>query len=162
MKVLDFGAGTGALVMRLRDLGFDIDGLESSGSARRTATVNTGSIFLSHPDELPVQTYDVVVMVEVIEHLSDPPAVLRAIRNSLKPCGLLYVSTPNVGGFNARLRGPRWREARKDVHLVLFDFPSLGSLLGTSGFDDVRLLRFSPLTSASPLKCVLHRALQTV
>ena len=160
MKVLDFGASTGALLMRLRRHGLTVDGLETSEAARRTAESKTGAAFFLHPSELAPESYDAVVMVEVIEHLVDPAGTLRAIRASLKPGGLLYICTPNLGGLLARLSGPRWREAQLNVHLMLFDFASLHTLLRSCGFGGASELRYSPLTSASPLKCAVHRVLQ--
>ncbi|HZU59553.1 MAG TPA: class I SAM-dependent methyltransferase [Solirubrobacteraceae bacterium] len=40
--------------------------------------------------------YDAVVFLQTIEHVQDPPAVLRHVRSLLRPGGAAYISTPNV------------------------------------------------------------------
>lgn len=72
----------------------------------------------------------------------------------------MYLTTPNRKGVVARLSRGRWREGRKPFHLVLFDFASLKRLLEDCGFAEIKSIRFSPLTNASPPKQIAHRGFQ--
>lgn len=160
MKILDFGAGTGTTMNLLRNHGFDVDGVEFSEGARQAARTKYGLGLLSDLAELETATYDAILMIEVIEHLSDPSRILRRLNKTLKAGGLIYISTPNLNGLVSRLYKTRWREARKPFHVLLFEFLSLETMLVDCGYSDVRHLRFSPMTSDSRLKSLVHRLLQ--
>ncbi len=132
-RVLDFGAGVGELASLLRARGFDVVGLERCPSARAAAAA---SGFRFHPDLIRVErgAFDLVIAIEVVEHLRRPLPVLRALHDRLAPGGLLLLTTPNRKGLHARLRKGQWREARDPCHVVLFDRRSLGGLLREAGF----------------------------
>ena len=99
-------------------------------------------------DAVPRGIYDLVSMIEVIEHLSDLWATLRSVHAALRPGGKLFVTTPNRKGWRARLEGGNWREARKKFHLLLFDEMSLRHHLQATGFDSIVRVRFSPVVKA--------------
>ena len=161
--VLDFGAGTGYLANVLRDAGYIVDGVEFSESASDAAQRQYGVSFYSSLEELKTAkdtSYDMIVTVEVIEHLREPWKELQLLYSLTRTGGRLYITTPNSRGLLARLQKANWREARKPFHLVLFSYSSLARLLRDCGFESVQSLRFSPLTTYSPKKLVLHRGLQ--
>jgi SAM-dependent methyltransferase len=160
MRVLEFGSGTGRLANVLRLRGCNIDGIELSRPAREFAKAEYGLDFFGSPDEIKASTYDFVVSIEVIEHLPQPWLDLRFLFESLVRGGRLYLTTPNRKSLLARFSCGRWREGRKPVHLVLFDFTSLKMLLEDCGFSEVTCIRFSPLTISSIPKQLLHRGLQ--
>jgi hypothetical protein len=58
---------------------------------------------------------------------------LIEIHRILKDNGKLFITTPNINGFQARLYGSRWRSAIFD-HLFLFSFQTLKKLLVKTGF----------------------------
>lgn len=162
-SVLDFGAGTGYLASLLRTRDLEVDALETSENARRAAREQHGVSAWSSLEELIRQGrghYDLIVAVEVVEHLTQPWTDLRALHDLLRAGGHLYLSTPNRCGLLARVARSRWREARKPFHLFLFDFRSLERLLREAGFVSVRSIRFSPLTSPLFFKRGVHRGLQ--
>jgi SAM-dependent methyltransferase len=161
--VLDFGAGTGELVARLRELGVDADGVEYSKKAVEAAEKNYDLKLSLSLEDLRLQRnrkYDIIVALEVVEHLPEPAKVLKKLHALLKPGGKLYLTTPNRAGLKARLKRCRWAEARKPFHLVLFNYSSLRMVLKECGFRSVDYLRFSPLTVHSIGKMALHRVLQ--
>lgn len=96
-KTLELGAAHGGFVATLRQAGFDSTGLELSpwiaDYARRTFDVP----MLQGPVErqpLAPGSFDLVLMMDVIEHLPNPIGTLRACVNLLKPNGILMVQTP--------------------------------------------------------------------
>ena len=162
-RVLDLGAGTGYLTRLLRDRGFDVDAVEISENARRAARRQHDIGAWPSIRELTqggAIRYDMIVAIEVIEHLTRPWDDLRQLFGLLKDGGRLYITTPNRKGLRARLAGGDWREARKLAHLYLFDFTSLEYLLREAGYTSIRRVRFSPLTSSAPTRRGLHRILQ--
>lgn len=58
--------------------------------------------------DLPDDTFDVVVSLQVIEHLYRPEMMLRRVHSLLRSSGMFIFTTPNVGGAGARMMGPRW------------------------------------------------------
>jgi len=83
---------------------------------------------------LPAGYFDAVVATHLIEHLNDPRSFLKEARRAMRPDGRLYLVTPNADGFQAVLKGSKWRSAIRD-HLYLFSVRTLGALLLSEGFD---------------------------
>src|SRR3954466_9570902 len=96
-RVLELGSAHGGFVALLRQAGYDAIGVDLSPSivnlARRTFDVP----MLVGPVEdqsLEAGSFDVVVMMDVIEHLADPQATLAHCLRLLKPDGILLIQTP--------------------------------------------------------------------
>ena len=70
--------------------------------------------------ELPERTYGLVVLWHVLEHLTDPGAVLERARGWLTSRGCLLVGVPNLESLQARLGGDRWFHLDSQRHLVHF------------------------------------------
>lgn len=160
MKVLDFGAGTGQLANSLQMEGYDIQGVEFSENARQAAQSQFGLELFPDLTKVKNYEYDLIISMEVVEHLVKPWEQLRLLYALLKPGGKIYISTPNRNGLLARLKKEKWREAVKPFHLMLFDFSALRRLMRDSGFENIRYMRFPPMTTGSYTKKALHRSLQ--
>ena len=126
-SALDVGAASGVLVDAARRAGFDAIGVEPSASLasaareQRGLPVLTGS--LPHP-ELAGRRFDVVFLVDVIEHVAEPVALLARCAEQLAEGGLLIVVTPDVDSVAARVMGRRWWHFRL-AHVGYFDRRSL-------------------------------------
>jgi SAM-dependent methyltransferase len=83
--------------------------------------------------------YDAVVMLDVIEHLSDPRGSLMALRQALVPGGYVLVTTGDFGAPLSRLMGRHWRLLTPPQHLFFFTRQSLRSLFEQTGFAVVSL-----------------------
>jgi 2-polyprenyl-3-methyl-5-hydroxy-6-metoxy-1,4-benzoquinol methylase len=159
--VLDYGAGSGAFAQLLTKHGFRVHGVELSREARRMARERRGFTF---DDQLECITggskFDLITLLEVIEHLPDPVRVLRDLREFASNGGGVYITTPNRKGLSCLVAGANWKEALKDYHLSLFDSKVLSELLKKAGWKDIEVLRFGPLTTNSVTKTMQHRMLQ--
>jgi 2-polyprenyl-3-methyl-5-hydroxy-6-metoxy-1,4-benzoquinol methylase len=102
-RVLDFGCGLGDLLRQATARGYRADGFEVSDYGRTFAREKGFTVFGSH-DEIPSDTYDIVVAVEVIEHLFRPSASFRVIQRVLRPGGVLLYTTFNIDRFLIRFR----------------------------------------------------------
>jgi 2-polyprenyl-3-methyl-5-hydroxy-6-metoxy-1,4-benzoquinol methylase len=160
MRVLDFGAGTGELVMLLRRASIDAAGLEYSDAARDFCERRRGFQLYCDPSAFPAESFDVVIMIEVIEHLTDLWGALADVRRLLKPGGVLFITTPNRQGVRARLEKGHWREARKKYHLFLFDFSSIAFHLRANGYEGVEMISFSPVPRRGLKYWLVGRAMQ--
>jgi 2-polyprenyl-3-methyl-5-hydroxy-6-metoxy-1,4-benzoquinol methylase len=143
-RLLDVGCGSGTYLKLMRDLGWDVHGVEPDAGAVKSArkaglAVRQGTMEDVDPEIDGV--FDVITAGHVIEHTHDPIAALRAVWRVLKPHGTLWVGTPNLGSFGAHLFRARWRALEPPRHLVLFTGEALTMALHRAGFTGVRLVR---------------------
>lgn len=96
-RVLEFGAGSGAMSLRLTDLGFTVtasdlfpESFKATGVHFVPADLN-GMFAAQWP-----AGFDAVMALEIVEHLENPRHVLRQIRQLLPVGGRLVLSTPNI------------------------------------------------------------------
>lgn len=160
MRVLDFGAASGALVAQLRGAAAMVDGFEVAEAARRYAVSRRGISLFGSVADIPDAAYDLVILIEVIEHLTDLWGTLRRVHAALKPGGLLFVTTPNRLSWRARIEGGHWREACKKFHLFLFERRSLEHHLRRTGFGVVEPVRFGPVLKPGMLPGLVARGMQ--
>ena len=104
-RAIDLGAGSGALAVRLRDLGYEVIALDMN-SEKYKADIPFIHLNLNNPDFSPLGNgvFDLVTAVEVIEHLESPIAFLRHIRSWCKPGGMALITTPNMDNVPSRFR----------------------------------------------------------
>jgi SAM-dependent methyltransferase len=147
--LLDIGAGTGMLVAEARKQGLAAQGVEPSfalsGLAIQRGLPVAQGVY-PHPD-LAGRRYDIVCLVDVIEHVERPDELLRDAASALAPGGLLVVITPDISSVAARLLGKRWWHLRL-AHIGYFDPGTFGKLASRLGLDVASTLRaqwFFPL-----------------
>jgi 2-polyprenyl-3-methyl-5-hydroxy-6-metoxy-1,4-benzoquinol methylase len=103
-KVLDFGAGKGSLIQRLYDKKMFLTCI-ATDLMPRSEQVDSPIAWqindLNQRTSFDDQSFDVVVSVEVIEHLENPRATVREWARLLKPGGLLVFSTPNNESYRS-------------------------------------------------------------
>lgn len=125
--MLDVGAGAGALVAEGERLGLEAVGVEPSTAFVQQARAATHSDVVQgvfpHP-ALADRTFDIVFMVDVLEHVPDPVALLAAAGRALAPGGVLVVITPDCGSVAARRLHHRWWHYRV-AHVGYFSHHSL-------------------------------------
>jgi SAM-dependent methyltransferase len=132
---LDVGAASGLLVGEAGRQGLDALGVEPSASLVRVAVEEAGVDVLHgvlpHP-ELLGRSFDLVFLVDVIEHVSDPVELLRLCAAHLAEDGRMLVVTPDASSLAARILGRRWWHYRV-AHVGYFDHPSLERALAAAG-----------------------------
>jgi SAM-dependent methyltransferase len=133
---LDIGCATGRLLNHVKGMGWRTRGVEicreSADYGRRTYGLD---IFVGTLEEasFPDRSFDVVHLSHLIEHVPDPKALLIEIRRVMTRDGHLLLTTPNVGGLQARFSGASWRSAIAD-HVFLFSKRTMRSFLTGLGF----------------------------
>jgi len=139
---LDIGAGDGAFLERLLDLGFSsVVGLEPSDAARRGALARVRDAIREEAFEAGMfgeSSFSLVTCLQTVEHLPDPLAVCGEARRLLKAAGALLLVCHDRHAWSARLLGRR--SPIYDIeHLQLFDRTTLRALLERSGFERVEV-----------------------
>jgi SAM-dependent methyltransferase len=85
------------------------------------------------PDQLPLASFDLVVMSHVLEHCLDPVTALTNVRRLLKPGGLALLSVPNNECIGESLSGMAWRWMDLPRHVNFFTGTSLARLCQACG-----------------------------
>jgi SAM-dependent methyltransferase len=80
-------------------------------------------------------TMDVIVLLDVIEHLPSPRDTLALCARHLKPGGIIVITTGDFGSLPARLAGARWRLMTPPQHLWFFTRESIRRMAGSLGLD---------------------------
>lgn len=136
-KLLEAGAATGWFLDEARTRGFEVRGVEVSETA---AKWGEGSLKVPifkgtlREAKLADDEFDVVVLWDVLEHLTEPLTELREIHRVLKKGGYLFVSVPDFGSVWARLMGRRWFGFTKiREHVYYYNRRSLSRAMGRAG-----------------------------
>jgi SAM-dependent methyltransferase len=129
---LDYGCGNGGLVRYLHQQGMTgAVGFDRGWIADRA---RDAGIPILQEEEFAGQNgqFDVVTMLEVIEHVLDPLEVLQQARRLLKPNGILYLTTGNARPHRHRLAD--WRYVLPEIHVSFFEPRTLEVALSRAGF----------------------------
>jgi 2-polyprenyl-3-methyl-5-hydroxy-6-metoxy-1,4-benzoquinol methylase len=141
-RLLDLGCGSGAWLLQMRDLGWQVRGLDFDPEAvalarRRGLEVDQGPL---EDQRYRAESFDVITLNHVIEHVPDPVATLAECRRVLRPGGRLMLFTPNTASLGHRLFKDDWRGLEPPRHLHLFGPNAMHHALLRAGFSgcDVR------------------------
>lgn len=154
-RLLDVGCAFGASLQVAEAWGWDGYGLELNPSALALAREKLGSRIMCgdfESVELQEQSYDTILMFDVLEHLPDPVGAVAKVYRLLRPNGLVVINTPCPQSLSARLMRRIWFHVKTE-HLFLFSRRSLLLLLEQSGF---RCLAMRPSVKALNLLYIDH------
>lgn len=105
-RAADLGAGTGALALRLHELGWDVLAADFNPAGYR-AGISFVEVDFNQQDfasKLGPGSFSLITSVEVIEHVENPIGFLRNIGRLLTPGGVAVLTTPNVDSTPARIK----------------------------------------------------------
>jgi len=145
-RLLDMGCGAGFFLKIAREAGWDELGIDLSPDAVAFARDRLGLHAIAGQIEdsnLPENAFDVVTLLETIEHLFDPMAVLRQAYRVLRPGGLIAVTTPNLNSLAFKFLGLDWSILSPTEHLYYFTECTIQQMLTRTGFHNVRIERSS-------------------
>jgi len=149
-RLLDVGCGAGHLLAIARVVGWDVSGVDPCGEACEIARAHYGlevQPLAVEDANLSAESFDVVTLINVLDQVVDPAALLAAVHRILRRKGLLVVRVPN-GAFHQMA----WRiiqhaplpMVRRLRPLVIFhpfslNARALHSLLARFGFECIRV-----------------------
>jgi cyclopropane fatty-acyl-phospholipid synthase-like methyltransferase len=104
-NIFEVAGGAGAFSARLTDAGYEVTANDIDNDNWRATDIPKLTMDLNNPldSALLHPPYDVVVAMEVIEHLQSPSKLLEDCKNLVKKDGYILVSTPNVLDMQSRL-----------------------------------------------------------
>lgn len=148
-RVLDIGCSTGGLMERLSTR-YQVFGVEPNQSAREEASARTGARVESSIDAfIGTDSFDAVVLCDVIEHIPNPASLLRTIEPLLSRTGLVLISTGDAGHAFARTLGSRWWYAAFPEHVSFISRRWIRRLDEEGTWSTIDLQNFSRATLSS-------------
>jgi len=140
-KILDLGCGTGEFLQVFSQKKWKRYGVEPNPLGYEIAVKKQGVKLYS--EELinccfPSNHFDVITAWHVLEHVYNLEETLDEIERILKNDGILFLSTPNLGGVGFKISGKHWFHLDIPRHLFLFNQQSLREILNLSGFKIIR------------------------
>lgn len=142
VKILDVGAATGLLLETAVKRGWDPYALElnpySAGVLRKK--FGADHVFEGELVDYPGggELFDIITMTDVIEHVVDIDATLKAVGGLLKDGGLLCLTTPRIDSLSRALLGKQWLHF-KEEHIQYFSGQAIADLLSNSGFTQIQI-----------------------
>lgn len=136
-RLLDVGCGTGRELAYHRQCGLTVAGVEWSASAAQEARerydldVRAGML---EDARFPDQSFDVVHLSHVFEHVPNPAATLDEIHRLLDVDGLVILKVPNMASMSAKRFGTYWLGLDLPRHLYHFTPRTITQLLDQHGF----------------------------
>lgn len=118
-RILDIGAGTGEFLSVSKNDGWQTIGVEPSERAK-TIAKSKGVSFVEQTSELENQSFDVISMWHVLEHVPDLDQQIKELKRLLKPTGTLIIAVPNFKSFDAQHYGKFWAAYDVPIHFWHF------------------------------------------
>lgn len=157
-RVLEIGCHSGYFSRFLMDQNYQVLGIEldeTAAQAARRLGVEVLVRDIENPDTIHSlsERFDVVFMMDVLEHLKDPVAVLRRLKSVLTPTGRLILTIPNIAYWAMRknLLLGRWDYTEGGImdntHLRFFTASTCKTMLTESGY---QITHFAPADGMLP------------
>ncbi|NEO94117.1 MAG: class I SAM-dependent methyltransferase [Moorea sp. SIO3G5] len=148
-RILDIGCGNGSFTNFIAKNGYEVVGVEESESGIKLASDNfpdcqfiQGSIYNLPYTELS-DKFDIVISLEVIEHLFYPKELVRAAKKVLKPHGRLIITTPYHGYLKNLMLAVTGKMDKHFTalwdggHIKFFSVKTLTTLLESENYTDI-------------------------
>lgn len=140
-RLLDVGAGTGEFVAALHGLypALEIYSVQKSKHAQDLIKEKIGTDALIGTESADLENidkqFDIVTILQTLEHLKKPQKTLKTLYELLKPGGILFISVPNLNSYQVLLRGIDNNYCfSNETHLQFYSKKSLGAMLLQAGF----------------------------
>ena len=140
-KLLDIGAGTGDFLSIAKKAGWEITGIEPNQKAKSIAIAKNVN-FAENLESLPSQSFDVITMWHVLEHVPDIENQIKTLKRLIKPNGTIIIAVPNYKSFDAKYYGSFWAAYDVPRHLWHFSKTAIEKLFAK---EDLKLIKVSPM-----------------
>ncbi len=136
-RLLDVGSGPGFLLVAAEARGWKATGLDLNewaveyGQRELGVDVRAGDLADASFD---AESFDAVTLMDVLEHLPDPDALVARVSRLVRPGGAIALLTPDSGSLVSRAFGRHWPEVRRPgEHTVLFSVEGVSAMLARHG-----------------------------
>lgn len=140
-KILDIGAGTGDFLLTAKNDGWETVGVEPSDRAKNIAK-QKGISFVNEMDSLEKNSFDVITMWHVLEHVPNLEEQIKELKRLLKPSGTLIVAVPNFKSFDAKHYKEFWAAYDVPIHFWHFSKTAIQKLFAK---ENIKLEKVLPM-----------------
>lgn len=137
-KLLDIGTAYGFFVEKALEFNFDAYGVDISEYAISIAKQNISkdrffveSIVDTH---FKTESFDIITLIDVLEHLNNPLKILTKITSLLKKDGILFITTPDANSLGAHIQNINMKKYHLE-HIYRYKEKSLNILFTNAGFN---------------------------
>jgi 2-polyprenyl-3-methyl-5-hydroxy-6-metoxy-1,4-benzoquinol methylase len=166
-RLLDVGCAYGHFLAAGRERGFDVTGLEIDKEVADAARRRGFCVYDAYLEDLrlPDASYEAITLWDVIEHVSEPCALLKEATRLLKPGGILFVHTGNAAfqipkgrllGFLRPQGGPYNAPSQHVTHWTVHTMRDV--LKRAGGFDHVGIHHLDTIRYARQTKTLVMKA----
>lgn len=138
-RILDIGAGVGDFLSVCKNDGWQIIGIEPSDKAKAIAK-NKGVSFVDNLSELESNSFDVITMWHVLEHVPDIENQIKELKRLIKPTGTVIIAVPNFKSFDASYYSNFWAAYDVPIHLWHFSKTAIQKLFAKEKLELVKVL----------------------
>jgi 2-polyprenyl-3-methyl-5-hydroxy-6-metoxy-1,4-benzoquinol methylase len=138
-KLLDIGAGTGDFLVVAKNDGWQITGIEPSAKAKGIA-INKGVNFAETLSALESNSFDVITMWHVLEHVPNLEEYISELKRLIKPTGTIVIAVPNFNSFDANFYGKYWAAFDVPRHIWHFSKTAIEKLFSEKEMKLVEIL----------------------
>ncbi len=141
-KLLDIGSGAGFFIHEAQKMGWSCLGIETSKKL-----VDYGKVYLNiniiHGDFLNInlknEKYDVIILSQIIEHITEPYKMLNKVYSYLSKGGILYIATPNFNSHLSKVLKVNFPYLSPPEHVIFYSPKTLYFLLQKTGFQRMKI-----------------------
>jgi len=145
-RILDVGCATGILLNGMQRRAWECYGVEPDQKAAEYARKRFGlEVCHGYLEEtaFPDNYFDVVTLMDVLEHVYDPVSTLREVHRILKPDGYFIGTLPNADAWERFWFGPCWVGWDVPRHYHVFAPLTIRKLLDAHGFEGIEIFSFT-------------------
>ena len=134
-KMLDIGCGVGDFLHRAEQNGWDCTGVEPSEEAKTIAQKRIKARIIPGNDleKIPNETYDVITMWHVLEHVDDIKWQVAQLQRLIKKEGRIIIAVPNYKSYDAEFYKDKWAAYDVPRHLNHFNKETIVKIFKTNG-----------------------------
>ena len=138
-RILDIGAGVGDFLSVAKNDGWETFGTEPSEKAKAIA-IKKGVSFVDNLSQLENNSFDIITMWHVLEHVPELENQISELKRLLKPNGTILIAVPNFNSFDANYYGTFWAAFDIPIHLWHFSKTAIQKLFAVQNLDLVKVL----------------------
>jgi len=139
---LDIGCGTGEFLYALSKSGYKVKGVEPNEEARLFCLSNYNLDVMDEKllDSFDENTFDVISMWHVLEHVYNLKERVGQLKKLLRPDGTLFIAVPNPDSYDAKKYGKFWAAYDVPRHLYHFNKRDINTLFNQFDFKVIKIL----------------------